>query len=66
MATIRLNGWKEIAEYLGRAVRTVERWERELGLPVHRPHNPPHSVFAIPTEIDEWIRNRPGRPRHFS
>ena len=32
----RLNGWKEIAGFLGKGVRTVQRWERELGLPVHR------------------------------
>ena len=32
-----LNSWKEIASYLGRSVRTVQRWEREFGLPVHRP-----------------------------
>ena len=32
-----LNSWKEIANYLGRGVRTVQRWERDLRLPVHRP-----------------------------
>lgn len=32
----RLNSWKEIATFLGRGVRTVQRWERELQLPVHR------------------------------
>jgi hypothetical protein len=32
----RLDSWKEIAAYLGRAIRTVQRWEREEGLPVHR------------------------------
>jgi excisionase family DNA binding protein len=31
-----LNSWKEIAGYLGRGVRTVQRWEQELHLPVHR------------------------------
>ncbi len=29
-----LNSWKEIACYLGRGVRTVQRYERDLGLPV--------------------------------
>jgi hypothetical protein len=33
---LRLNGWEEIAAHLGRTVRTVQRWERELGLPIHR------------------------------
>jgi hypothetical protein len=53
-----LNSWKQIAQYLGRGVRTVERWEKELGLPVRRPRNHPCSaVFAIPTELDEWVRH---------
>ncbi len=32
----RLDSWKEIAAYLKRGARTVQRWEREEGLPVHR------------------------------
>ena len=32
----RLDSWKVIAAYLGRGVRTVQRWERDEGLPVHR------------------------------
>jgi hypothetical protein len=28
-----LNFWKEIAEYLHRGIRTVQRWERDLKLP---------------------------------
>ena len=30
----RLESWKEIAAYLGRDVRTAQRWERLGGLPV--------------------------------
>ncbi len=57
MNTPLLNSWKEIAEYVGRGVRTVQRWERELGLPVRRPRNHLRSpVIAIPSEIDEWLR----------
>jgi hypothetical protein len=33
--TGRLNGWKEIAAYVGKGVRTVQRWEKAHGLPVH-------------------------------
>ena len=52
-----LNGWKEVASYLGRGVRTVQRWE-ELGLPVRRPKGADRSaVIAIPEEIDAWLRN---------
>jgi len=32
-----LSSWKEISSYLGIGVRTAQRWESELGLPVHRP-----------------------------
>jgi hypothetical protein len=31
-----LDSWKEIARFLNRGVRTVQRWEQELNLPVHR------------------------------
>jgi hypothetical protein len=51
-----LNSWKEIANYLGRGVRTVQRWERELGLPVRRPRGKDRSaVMAIQQELDDWL-----------
>jgi len=28
---VQLNGWKEIAAFFGKGVRTVQRWERNLG-----------------------------------
>jgi len=31
-----LTSWKEIAAYFGIGVRTVQRWERQFGLPVER------------------------------
>lgn len=55
-----LNSWKEIAQYLGRGVRTVQRWESNLGMPVRRPHGRSRSsVIAICTELDEWLRSCP-------
>jgi Tol biopolymer transport system component len=55
----RLDSWKEIASYLGRGIRTVQRWEREEGLPVHRlAHAERGSVFADPTELTEWWKSR--------
>ena len=39
----RLDSWKEIAAYLRRSVRTVQRWEREEGLPVHRRSSAPNA-----------------------
>ena len=57
-----LNSWKEIAAYLGRGVRTVQRWERDLGLPVHRPKGKDRSaVLAFPAEIDSWLHSTPVR-----
>jgi len=31
-----LDGWKEISNYLGKGVRTAQRYEQELGLPIRR------------------------------
>ena len=55
-----LNSWKEIARYLDRGIRTVQRWEGELALPVRRPHGRGRSaVFAVKSEIDGWLLSRP-------
>ena len=51
----RLDFWKEIAAYLKRGARTVQRWEREEGLPVHRlKHEKLGSVYAFKSELDRW------------
>ena len=31
-----LHSWKDISSFVGRGIRTVRRWEHDLGLPVHR------------------------------
>src|SRR5947209_18893102 len=52
-----LNSWKEIATYLGRGVRTVQRWEATLEMPVHRPAGKSRSaVIAMPDELQQWLR----------
>ena len=57
--TDRLDSWKEIAVYLGREVRTAQRWERREGLPVHRHCHPKgNSVWALKGEIDVWLHSR--------
>lgn len=57
-----LNSWKEIANYLGRGVRTVQRWERDLGLPIHRPKGKDRSaVLAFPEELNAWLQQTPVR-----
>jgi tetratricopeptide (TPR) repeat protein len=54
----RLESWKEIASYLKREVRTVQRWEKDESLPVHRhQHRDRASVFAYKAEIDAWWHN---------
>ena len=54
-----LSSWKEIASYLRRGVRTAQRWEAELQMPVYRPWGKDHSaVVAMKSEIDLWIRSR--------
>lgn len=55
----RLDSWKEIATYLGRGVRTVQRWEREEGLPVHRlAHDKRGNVYARREELAAWWESR--------
>ena len=54
----RLDSWKAIADYLGRDVGTVRRWEKAQGLPVRRvPGGRGRSVFAFTDEIDGWLRD---------
>src|SRR5947199_509271 len=52
-----LQGWKEIAGELDRSVRTVQRWEQKLGLPVHKLGGGAGSpVFAFKDELRSWLR----------
>ena len=55
----RLDSWKEIAAYLNRNARTVQRWEKREGLPIHRHvHERASSVGAYKKEIDAWQKQR--------
>jgi hypothetical protein len=57
-----LNSWKEIAQYLNRAVRTAQRWEKDLQMPVHRPRGKARSAaLAFTSELDDWLRRTPLR-----
>ncbi len=54
----RLDSWKEIAAFFGRDERTVKRWEKERGLPVHRvPGGGRGTVFAFSNELTDWLRS---------
>lgn len=58
-----LSGWKDIATYLGKGVRTAQRYERDLQLPVRRPAgNVRGSVIALGSELDEWVARSPTKP----
>src|SRR3954470_21237272 len=55
----RLDSWKEIAVYLHRDVTTVQRWEGQEGMPVHRHlHGKMGSVYASRADLDAWVRGR--------
>jgi len=55
----KLESWKEIATHFRRDVRTVRRWERAEGMPVHRHlHRARGSVYASPEELDRWWESR--------
>ncbi len=73
-----LGSWKEIAAYLGKGVRTVQRWENLLGLPVRRPNGAAKGVvYVLPDELDRWLTKQwqkrsitrfsvPGQPDDFN
>lgn len=54
------SSWKEIAAYLGKGVRTVQRWEAELNLPVHRPSDQ-GIVLAYESELQRWAQRKTER-----
>jgi Tol biopolymer transport system component len=59
----QLGSWKAIGAYLERDARTVRRWEKEEGFPVHRhTHKRGSSVYAYPSEIDAWRASRKVAP----
>src|SRR5215469_16426634 len=58
-AGTRLDSWKEISAYLKRDPRTVQRWEKNEGLPIHRHvHESQASVYAYSSELDAWLASR--------
>jgi hypothetical protein len=54
-----LTSWKDIARYMGKGVRTLQRWERDFGLPVRRPQgSSKKAVLARPRDLDAWVALR--------
>lgn len=57
--TTVLTSWKDIARYMGKGVRTVQRWEQDFGLPVRRPQGSnKKAVLARPRDLDAWVALR--------
>ena len=55
-----LSSWKEIAHFFGKGVRTVQRWEKTLDLPIHRPAGAPSNVvLARTSDLEEWMHRGP-------
>lgn len=54
----RLDSWKEIATFFRRDERTVKRWEKERGLPVHRLQDGTRGpVYAFTDELAQWMNS---------
>jgi PAS fold len=56
-ASAVLRSWKDIAQYVGACVRTVQRWEHAYEFPVRRLSTHKGAVvFASRNEVDNWLR----------
>lgn len=54
-----LDGWKAIAEYLGKSVRTAQRWETAFAMPVHRVGDRDgENVYAYRSALEAWRRQQ--------
>src|ERR1035441_683163 len=54
----RLDSWKEIASFFRRDERTVKRWAKERGLPVHRLQDRAKGrVYADSDELLQWMKS---------
>ena len=48
-----LTGWKAIAQYIGRSVKTTKKYHKEFSMTVRR--GPGNVPIALPYEIDKWL-----------
>jgi hypothetical protein len=56
---LQLQGWKDIADYLGVTVRRAQQWEAELDLPIVRMKlGERFRVLAQRDQLEEWQRTR--------
>ena len=56
-----LTGWKPIANYIGRSVKTAKMYAKQYGLPVRRLPSPNPNTMGPPValayELDQWLIN---------
>jgi PAS domain-containing protein len=58
-ATQMLRSWKEISNYVGACVKTIQRWEQRYNFPIRRLQRSKGAVvFALTGEVDGWITTR--------
>lgn len=57
----RLEGWKQIADYLGCCQFSARTWRAQKGLPVKQPGGRNSAVYASAAELDEWLARNPPR-----
>lgn len=53
----KLETWGEIASHLGVEVRTAQRWEKRMQLPVRRLDGG-QAVYAFTDDLDRWLAER--------
>jgi len=57
-----LRSWKEISNYVGACVKTVQRWEKQYNFPIRRLERSKGAVvFAFKAEVDSWMRTQTRR-----
>ena len=47
-----LTGWKAIAQYIGKSIKTAKKYHFVYSMPVRKVTN---RVEALPYEIDQWL-----------
>src|SRR5690242_7900097 len=63
--TTELNGWKEIANFLGISVRTAQALEKEQSLPVRRRLGIKGRVYSSASELHTWRDSQVLLPQGF-
>ena len=56
----RLDSWKQIAQYLGRSSRTIQRWHEKYRMPVCQVGGPGGAVYAFESEVNAWMHRWEG------